>query len=320
MPKCNLFRLVAAVIFVAMCFLLIAEQECPTRRGQFLKSEVPCHGNDLQSAVLSVQGEVLARKVGTFAGTPMSTAEFFGIHRCIGRPSDRRHWISNSEGIAYIVMASKNTRDRAEALLRHWGKHVPTALMRMYSDVDDPSVRMITLPELAGRGSYVDAQHRPLKGLQHALTTEPFKSAEFIMFADDDTFVNLPQLRYFASQWNPDVPALFGYMWLRTSATWPSGGGGMLVTRAAAKMLAESLYTPACPFDDGHDDVTIGHCCWRLNIPLVHSNQFDSMGELYKALEPPLSNNAILTSAIAIHRADPERMSQLHQLYETLSR
>ncbi len=88
----------------------------------------------------------------------------------------------------------------------------------------------------------------------------------------------------------------------------------MLFTRAAAHMIAQALYTSLCPFE-GHDDVTLGYCCWRLGIPQVHSPMFDTMGEYFRWFDKPLQNPSGLLSIISIHKTTKERMYNLHTLF-----
>lgn len=294
-----------------------------------------CSEDELSVVAEVVRSGVLSRQVGDHGGPPFSPAQYAALHPCTSQCRANSTFAATQQpdtlsagnggngsafsGVGFIVLASQSTIDRAELLLEAWGSNVAPPWMRLYSDINNPALRMLTLPDTAGKGSYDDAQHRVLKGLQHALTQQPFDTAPFVMIIGDDTYVNLPELRYFTSQWNPDVPALFGYQWWRDYGTWPSGGGGMLMTRAAAHALAKALYTDICPFE-GHDDVTLGYCCWRLGIPLVHSALFDGMGEYFKWLDDPLKNKAAIASVIAIHRAFPrENMLRLKNIYAEMA-
>lgn len=48
----------------------------------------------------------------------------------------------------------------------------------------------------------------------------------------------------------------------------PSGGAGAVFSRPAASQIANSLYTPLCPFTKAND-MTIGRCAFALGIPLI---------------------------------------------------
>ena len=58
----------------------------------------------------------------------------------------------------------------------------------------------------------------------------------------------------------------FGYNYL-------TGGGGIVFSKEAVKLLVESPYCK-CPADDTPDDMYLGICMQQLQIPIVHAPQF----------------------------------------------
>jgi hypothetical protein len=215
-------------------------------------------------------------------------------------------------------MGSSKNIDRASALRATWAQNADCVLI--YGDVQDDSVGMITLPELAGRETYDDAQHRSLRGLAHALKNPDFVTFPWVLLVDDDSWVNTRELSSFLHGWNPVAPFLCGHIWNHPSGekhTWPSGGAGMLLTRAAANLLAESLYTPACPFL-GFNDVTIGRCLWSLGIALTHSALFhpeaDHLNEGSSFRK--FNDDGSIRSSLVIHRATPGRMVEFQQVVD----
>lgn len=136
--------MVVAALFAPACLLLMfVDQQTSQPRSRHVTSiDETCQLLELQAATRLIHERTLERRVGDFGGNPMSTSELFNVHRCVSWQHDRQLWTGQTAGIAYIVMASKSTRDRAEALLKHWGDQVPAKFMRMYSDIEDPALRM----------------------------------------------------------------------------------------------------------------------------------------------------------------------------------
>jgi hypothetical protein len=178
---------------------------------------------------------------------------------------------------------------------------------------------MISLPELEGKSSYNVAQHRQLKGLIHALSLPENGNFSWIFLVDDDTWINTRELSIFLYGWNPDVPILFGHIYKnalfsKEKRTWPSGGAGMLLSRAAAVLLASSLYTSECPFDS-LNDLTIGYCSWRVGIALSHSQLFNPTAEHVIRGPRFYCDDSNLKSEISVHTATPTLMIELEVLF-----
>ncbi len=68
-------------------------------------------------------------------------------------------------------MASEQRADRARMQRETWLRNYPHLFI--VGDVEDPSVPMLTLPELEGRGSYEDAQHRQLRYMRFLYENRP---------------------------------------------------------------------------------------------------------------------------------------------------
>ena len=183
---------------------------------------------------------------------------------------------------------------------------------------------MQTLPELAGKASYDEAQHRQLRGLVHALQRPEYAALPWVFFVDDDSWVNTRELPSLLHGWNVDAPFVLGHMWNRPNwdpqHTWPSGGAGMLLTRAAARLYADNLYTPACPFDYSND-ITLGRCAWSLKIALVHSLLFDPGNPDSEHLRETstfrrFNDNGGIRSVVVVHRTSPDHMLELQAIVD----
>lgn len=249
-------------------------------------------------------------------GAPFTLAELTFLHQCV-RNNDIL-W-SAEQDILYLVMGSSLNLDRSLSVRTTWARKVNNVVI--YGDVYDFSVGMITLPELVGKSSYNDAQHRQLKGLIHSLSLPENSRFPWVFLVDDDTWINTRELSNFLYGWNPDVPMLFGHIhknagWSYDKRTWPSGGAGMLLSRAAADLLVSTLYTPECPFDR-LNDLTIGYCAWRVGIALSHSPLFNPTAEHFIRGPRSHCDDNNLKSEISVHSATPSLMIEIDALFES---
>ena len=105
---------------------------------------------------------------------------------------------------------------------------------------------------------------------------------DWVFFADDDTFVNVPALFSLLrdlQQHSRMVPFVMGNVFDRVTGrfdmTYCLGGAGFVMPLVAARMLAAALYTPVCPFMEFNDD-TLGLCAMTLNVTAVHNALFQN--------------------------------------------
>ena len=140
------------------------------------------------------------------------------------------------------------------------------------SDMADSSVGVITFPEVEGKTSYDDAQHRQPRFIRSYLSSHKlWPTTEWLMIVDDDTYVNIDKVRRFLDRYDPRLSLSFGYVFAdgvdkdspiaqRLKFGWYSGGGGIILSRPLVEYLMENLYTSEhCPFD-WFNDKTIAVC------------------------------------------------------------
>lgn len=211
---------------------------------------------------LLVERELLGPPKGTIPGHAVSWAPW-------AEPRNIVPWSMmpspNETSIAYIIMTSLVTRDlhlsQRRTFLRN-AKHVWA-----FSDVDD-GIFTTTLPELEGKGTWQDAQHRQLRGMQSLhLPLE----ITWIFMIDDDTWVNTPVLHRFISLLPRDPVMMCGHV---TINNMNNGGAGMLISRRLYDIIVPKFYTEECPFLGVNDD-TVTSCARKTpNVTLMHSSAF----------------------------------------------
>ncbi|KAI3653763.1 hypothetical protein MP228_001710 [Amoeboaphelidium protococcarum] len=168
--------------------------------------------------------------------------------------------------------------------------------------------------------------------------------SDWVILVDDDTWVNTENLGQFLSRYNCQVPMAFGYVFpkylsedirplirqcykyrkgdcetrfhyddsINHSLGWLSGGGGMILSKPAAELIGKALYT-VCPFDRVND-LTMGQCLSRLQIPTIHLNELMFSGT--RAFESwSTLNYAVIQSALTIHYVPKIKMYQVDECY-----
>ncbi|KAK9836088.1 hypothetical protein WJX81_000476 [Elliptochloris bilobata] len=158
----------------------------------------------------------------------------------------------------------RRAQNKARAMRETWLRAHPHVLI--VGDEVDASVPVLTLPELAGRPGYWNAQHRQLRGMRKQ--RPELLSKRFFLLADDDTWVNLPLLQTYLAQYDETLPFGRGWMWDRThneTLEFFSGGAGMFFSQAAFGILSRELYGPLCPFVRANN-LTLGKCCHATGI------------------------------------------------------
>ena len=113
------------------------------------------------------------------------------------RSSNPSSFSSFSDKIAYVIMTSKATRDLHLWQRRTWLRSSGTTQKYVWAFSDESDgIFTMTLPSLQGKGTYNDAQHRQLRGMQWLKPRLP-PNIEWIFMIDDDTWVNIPVLYNF---------------------------------------------------------------------------------------------------------------------------
>lgn len=195
------------------------------------------------------------------------------------------------QDILFIIMCSVDKQDRLHSLHSSWIRWVPNVILLAESVI--PGFNITVLPEL-GVDDYVTekfphptnyqlANLRHLKSLKWVLQFLSTASIKWVMMTDDDTFVNIPLLLGFIGRFPHVLPLLIGHMWdspagwlppTTQGSAWPSGGGGMLMSREGFQRLATLLLSPKCKLTTFLNDLNIGLCAPVARVVKVHSLKF----------------------------------------------
>jgi hypothetical protein len=195
-------------------------------------------------------------------------------------------------------------------VLKTWGstREVRNRLV-MISDQAEERLGIITLPEVQGKSSYDDAQHRQLQFItKHLKSHTLWPSTEWVFMIDDDTFVNIDRLRRFLDRFDSRLSLAFGYVFgdgvdissavnMRLKFGWFSGGAGMLLSRPLVEYLMHNIYTSKhCPFD-WFNDKTVSVCTKTKEDAIhVHSSLFNAWKNIGTSVELQYFNKLNLPS------------------------
>ncbi|VDI51784.1 glycoprotein-N-acetylgalactosamine 3-beta-galactosyltransferase [Mytilus galloprovincialis] len=165
------------------------------------------------------------------------------------------------------------------------------------------------------------------------------KDYDWILKADDDTYVIMENLRFLLSFHNPDLPGYLGYHFnMHLKQGYMSGGAGYVISRSGLKKVIEVAFKEnGCPPDGKDEDLDIGKCLQMAGVPPLVS--YDKYGRetfhtdkvwqhLYGTVPRYLKKyswNGISDGggccsqfSVTFHHVNPQTMLLMHQmLYRT---
>ena len=183
----------------------------------------------------------------------------------------------DTKDVLFIVMGSGVYMHRSKLLADTWLRWTQGNFF-IFSDTDDESIPMTVLPQLRNKPSYDAAQHRQLIGSQWLIEnkSELIYKTKWFVFADDDTWVNVPALFSYLELFDHRMMLSIGYIWddlWVKGWSYFSGGGGIVLSQSAFLSTMSAIYSSECPFDQAND-VTIMHCQKQKGVTKIHSDRF----------------------------------------------
>ncbi|XP_075237580.1 glycoprotein-N-acetylgalactosamine 3-beta-galactosyltransferase 1 isoform X2 [Lycorma delicatula] len=176
--------------------------------------------------------------------------------------------------LCWIMTTPKNHQKKARHVKATWG-HRCNILLFM-SSTNDTTLPSIALPVGEGRNNL------------WAKTKEAFKyvydhhmdQVDWILKADDDTYVIVENLRFMLSEHNSSDAIYFGCRFKPyVKQGYMSGGAGYVLSKEAVKRFIEEALPDSkkCRTDaGGAEDVEMGRCLEKVNVRAMDSR--DSMG------------------------------------------
>lgn len=170
--------------------------------------------------------------------------------------------------------------------------------------IDDKNERFIINRENTERGHC----HKTFTILNYFYQTK--QSFKYLIIADDDTLLSIPrifrliQCFILSNEQSIVLGERYGY---GNYYAYPTGGSGIIFNRQAVQ---EILSNCECPSPDTPDDMYLGLCLKRLNIPLIH------IQELHQAQPNAYSKDWLShQKPISFHKFDGIDVEEIYETY-----
>ncbi|CAG9463927.1 unnamed protein product [Pedinophyceae sp. YPF-701] len=186
---------------------------------------------------------------------------------------------TGASNVLYLMLTGSVQQN--ETVPRHRESWARDRNLVVFSDAEDSELGVITTPEIEGKPERAAADHRQIKGLQWLARSGKLGGVDWVVFIDDDTWVNPAAVDDTLSCINPDVRVaigrVWGHVWSQTCHF--SGGAGMILSVTLAKELAVAAYGKRCPDKLGRrgagagffwNDLFISECVHALGGMVVH--------------------------------------------------
>ncbi len=252
-------------------------------------------------------------------------------HRQRTRPTSAAHtWACSlvDQTLARLtafVMSGSNMLDSYGAAVREtWGSALHPGRLLVFSDGNGTAQGGITL---AGTGGdHGGSQKKWPLAFQHYCGSPGLtglrNSTDWLLVADDDTYAFLPNLAALLTLgFSPDWPYVLGRPWRAEGVTYPCGGPGYVLSRAAMDRVCarvEDFLTHHWP--SYWSDINMGGYLQTLNITFVpldglYLRNYQAPG--VKRIAPNLKDDAIIPELavgqpLSNHWASPDEMRRLH--------
>lgn len=183
-------------------------------------------------------------------------------------------FVVSSDDFVILMVGASRHHERGWNAANTWLKQIP--YYYIFSDKSISSIRnYVTLPCLLNKSKRSDADHRQLWGLQWLYLRAPFLfEKKWFIFCDDDTWINVPFLKRYLSNFDENLPLsigmIFDDLFVRRLA-YHQGGAGVIVSNKAAKHLLTNLYGSCA--HNFFNDVTLGTCFYKTGVLKISSDK-----------------------------------------------
>ncbi|KAL1137736.1 hypothetical protein AAG570_009432 [Ranatra chinensis] len=176
--------------------------------------------------------------------------------------------------LCWIMTSPANHQKKARHVKETWGRRCN--ILVFMSSANDTSLPSVSLPVAEGRNNL------------WAKTKEAFKyvynnymdQIDWVMKADDDTYVIVENLRYMLADYNTSEPVYFGCRFRPyVKQGYMSGGAGYVLSKEALKRFVEDALPDEknCRSDaGGAEDVEMGKCLEAVGVQAMDTR--DSLG------------------------------------------
>ncbi|KAK5858598.1 hypothetical protein PBY51_002727 [Eleginops maclovinus] len=178
--------------------------------------------------------------------------------------------VSKKDVFVAVKTCQKFHSERVPVVKATWEKDAE--FLEYYSDVSDASIPTLSLGVPNTERGHCGKTFAILK----RFLSQDVPKVDWLLIVDDDTLISLPRLRQLLRCYDPkeavSLGERYGYGLLQRGYSYTTGGGGMVLSRAAVSRLVSSGC--GCYSDDAPDDMVLGRCFTSLDVPITHSPLF----------------------------------------------
>ncbi|XP_075220376.1 beta-1,3-glucosyltransferase isoform X2 [Lycorma delicatula] len=202
--------------------------------------------------------------------------------------------VPNEEIYFAVKTCLKFHKDRIPVIKKTWGKQAKH--IEFFSHLKDN-----TIPTTDVGVENTERGHCAKMFAIFRLVLEREKdlpSLRWLVLADDDTLLSVTRMQELLSCWNSSEPVAIGEMYgynvvglKLVGYNYITGGGSIAISMSALKPILQHC---SCQQNDTPDDMYLGICLTRLNIPIVHLSDFhqarpNDYATDYLAVQKPVS-------------------------------
>jgi hypothetical protein len=162
--------------------------------------------------------------------------------------------------ILYLLLTTEKYKNRQENILSSWGKEVDLFFYSEHSDIERKVIKV------CNENNVEIKQISIFKKIEESF----FNQYEWFFFGDDDTFVNTKLMEKEIDTFEKDKVHGYVIYAYSGSLSYPSGGGGFLISNDLIRYFFDSKN-----YDVGYGDMTFGLNAREKNIAIKSNDKFN---------------------------------------------
>ncbi|KAK3596038.1 hypothetical protein CHS0354_032561 [Potamilus streckersoni] len=175
--------------------------------------------------------------------------------------------------LCIILTMEKDLHTKTRAVNNTWARRCNKHFFIMSTIIRKPDIITSTYPD---ERQYLIYKVQSAFEFLHDKYVNDF---DWILKADDDTYVIIENLRYLLSHYNASKPGYLGYKFDKFVANgYMSGGGGYVISRQGINQLVENgIRGKKCPIvqteenPELSEDLLTGECLQNSHVPILNS-------------------------------------------------
>ncbi|XP_059482339.1 glycoprotein-N-acetylgalactosamine 3-beta-galactosyltransferase 1-like [Neocloeon triangulifer] len=194
----------------------------------------------------------------------------------------QEHLASRIRVLCFVMTHPNNHNSKAQYIRYSWGRHCNRLVFISDGTRRDDSLPVVKVNAKSGRSGLWDKVKKAFRYMHSNYSGQ----YDWIIKADDDTFVNVDSLRNFLLGFSPEAPLFFGEQ-LRSpyDQIYMAGGGGYVLSRVGVQKFIDLLNDPRSDEEVGcsrvkptsEEDPFISHCLIHANVSAIDSR--DHLGQ-----------------------------------------